>query len=335
MCTFFAPDTACTLLKNFSDSHFCVCEVTWPSCQPLIIVNCYLPPSLDISPLLDKLHTIISILPHNNIIILGDFNFHSPCGIVKAQTTAKTLLEHFILENELTLVNTPQSLTTFDGAVGQSNVDITLFRLLDFRIQNWRVTNDICSSDHNLIIFDTVPLRINLTPSLSIDRLFFSKSSWKKIATTIRDFTPPSSPADIPAFINDLFSIASLNSTLRTSKSNSKILWTPELLNLRSQVLSKFAKNRNPLNLSKFRKARNSYCAALRKAKLQSWQNLLTSHKGVCGLAYPYSTNIPKPKAISGTSLVLGPIPDSSNFLLKCLLFSKIILCKFLDPQSF
>ena len=40
-------------------------------------------------------------------------------------------------------------------------------------------------------------------------------------------------------------------------------------------------------------------------------------------------------KAISGTSLVLGPIPDSSNFLLKCLLFSKIILCKFLDPQSF
>ena len=82
VCTFFAPDTACILLKNFSDSHFCVCEVTWPSCQPLIIVSCYLPPSLDISPLLDKLHTIISILPHNNIIILGDFNFHSPCGIV-------------------------------------------------------------------------------------------------------------------------------------------------------------------------------------------------------------------------------------------------------------
>ena len=68
VCTFFAPDISCTLVRKFSDQYFCVCELIWPFCQPLYLINCYLPPSLPLTPLLDKLHTIICLLPDSNIL---------------------------------------------------------------------------------------------------------------------------------------------------------------------------------------------------------------------------------------------------------------------------
>ena len=293
VCTFFAPDISCTLVRKFSDQYFCVCELIWPSCQPLYLINCYLPPSLPLTPLLDKLHTIICLLPDSNILVLGDFNSHNTLWHSKKTKPRGTLLERFILENGLAIANTPQLLSTFDAAVGQSNIDLTLFSLKDYRIDNWRVTNDICSSDHNLITFNLTAL--HSTPSsspLTINRLFFNKLSWKKIAARIRDFNPaPTSSTEISDNIRTLCSIASSNSSSRPCKNGPKIFWSPFLKKLRSNVRylrSKFAKNHNPQTLSAFRSARNSYCAALRKAKLQSWNDLLSTHNGTWNLAYRY-----------------------------------------------
>ena len=106
VCTFFAPDISCTLVRKFSDQYFCVCELIWPFCQPLYLINCYLPPSLPLTPLLDKLHTIICLLPDSNILVLGDFNSHNTLWHSKKTKTRGTNQKNVIENNEYKENNT-------------------------------------------------------------------------------------------------------------------------------------------------------------------------------------------------------------------------------------
>ena len=246
---------------------------------------------------------------------MGDFNAHSTLWHCKDSNIRGVLLERFILENALTLANTPQTLPTFDGAVGHSNIDLTLSRLADFHVQNWRVVDDICSSDHNLLIFDLISHRLSSIPAITSNRLFFSKSSWKKIAIAIRNLSfSLSNAADVSSLIKDVSLIATNNSSSRTNINSRKIFWTPDLIKLRSQVRHfryAFARHRDPATLSAFRKSRNAYCAALRKAKLSAWLDLISSCTSAWGPAYRYNFKRSQRGLASISDAALCPLSNS------------------------
>ena len=61
-------------------------------------------------------------------------------------------MEEFIAVHNLKVENTEQELSTFHGAQGQSNIDITLTNGRNgLRTYNWKVIGDATISDHNLI----------------------------------------------------------------------------------------------------------------------------------------------------------------------------------------
>ena len=315
-CILTSAETSCTLLPELSDSLICVCETQIASSPPLFVVNCYLPSSVPIDHLLERIQTIACLLSVHDIIVAGDFNAQSPSWFSQRVNSRGCAVETMLCESGFSVHNSPQSLTTFEAAVGRSNIDLTLSSLNRFTIINWKVTDDISCSDHNLISFSVEILTPRVEVSIP-SRAFFTKSNWKEISKQIKKLVPRyNSQREIQDTMLAIKQIAYNNWSSRPLRSSQGFLWTPSLLKLRSSVRylrSKFSRDRDKNTLRKFRTMRNTYVTALRKAKFDAWFAVACRNNSPWGLAHKSAFGrLPKKRALQG-DISLNFLTNANN----------------------
>jgi len=128
--------------------------------KAITICSLYLPPNtpLDLNELFDLVTQLTS-----PILLLGDFNAHSPlCGGSALDNRGK-IIEDFINKSNLCLLN-KKSATCIHPATGsQTSINLSICDpslVLDL---SWTVHDDLCSSDHYpLIIKSNKPIPLSL-----------------------------------------------------------------------------------------------------------------------------------------------------------------------------
>ena len=105
---------------------------------------------------LDRLPAkLIELMEHRDkaVIIGMDSNAHSTMWNCDETNSRGEIVEHFIVQHNLQVLNTGTT-RTFCSGVGSSIIDITLCST-DFLglIQNWHVEKSFCFSDHRRISF--------------------------------------------------------------------------------------------------------------------------------------------------------------------------------------
>ncbi|XP_071033721.1 uncharacterized protein [Parasteatoda tepidariorum] len=112
----------------------------------------YIPPTEDLSPMLDKLQYYIYKYSDYGFIINGDFNAKSTLWGNSNDQRGNQLLDLIFLL-DLDTVNDPNSPATFQSTTGQSWIDLTL-TANNIELKNWRVSDQETLSDHRLILME-------------------------------------------------------------------------------------------------------------------------------------------------------------------------------------
>ena len=138
------------------------------------LCSLYLPPSTPINE--TSLNDLITQLP-SPFILAGDFNGHSVmCGC--DDTNQRGLqLENFISNNSLSFMNDNKSKTYLHPATGSySSIDLTLCSPVLLPNFIWKVTEDLCGSDHFPITFTFTQPSSSVQPQ----KWKLSKANWNK-----------------------------------------------------------------------------------------------------------------------------------------------------------
>ncbi|GBN11689.1 Putative protein in type-1 retrotransposable element R1DM [Araneus ventricosus] len=121
--------------------------------KSVLVVSVYSPPKEDFRTTLSELDNCLT-LPHDRIIICGDFNAKSPVwGGQEEDERGRQLLE-FILARSLVVLNDDGSLPIFDGHQGNSWIDVSICDPLLFdNVSKWKVDLEPTGSDHKSVSF--------------------------------------------------------------------------------------------------------------------------------------------------------------------------------------
>lgn len=124
------------------------------SVNSFILLNLYLSPSCDILKRLVYVHSILQQYRDTSIVLCGDFNCRSKkFGDVKSNRRGR-MLEEFVMNNGLTLINNSSS-ATFVSTTGTSLIDLMFVNIPAFKeltIENWKLHSSfLTTSDHCLI----------------------------------------------------------------------------------------------------------------------------------------------------------------------------------------
>lgn len=119
----------------------------------LTVISIYCPPQQYIPNELLNLQNVINLYKEN-LIICGDFNCRSTTWNDVINDNKSAYLEEFIINNNLTIQNSPNTAPTFKTPNGQSFIDLTLSSAnISNNISNWAVSENLIQSDHNAITF--------------------------------------------------------------------------------------------------------------------------------------------------------------------------------------
>ena len=171
-CAIYIHDTVNYKLLNISDKleYLRVC-IQFDSFEATI-VNFYNPPDTAIH--IDTLNEFLSQPCNKNIIILGDFNSHNPIwGSCKTDNNG-TLLQDFMENNDLVLLN--------DGSPTRYDVARNIYSAIDLSIVtssiankcHWQVLPDKFDSDHFLISIELVVNNNNNKYNINTRNVFAS-----------------------------------------------------------------------------------------------------------------------------------------------------------------
>lgn len=117
------------------------------------------------------------------------------------------LIADFIIENDLHLVNNPNSLTTFESTNGRSWIDLTVANTeMAKNISEWNVLNEPSGSDHNYIkikAFDNFKTKVKQLTQKGQQRVLDNLKNDRWIREMENDGTPPH--ADVKDIIDTLY----------------------------------------------------------------------------------------------------------------------------------
>ncbi|XP_023241566.1 uncharacterized protein LOC111639848 [Centruroides sculpturatus] len=230
------------LHKQHSSEHI-VCIETIINNNSLIIINVYCPYNNNIHSFLDHLQDTINNLQNNNLLLVGDFNSHSPAWGGDRQDNRGDALENFLATNNLILVNDPFSPPTFFSSRGQSWIDITTASLdRSNLITNWKVLQDVSLSEHAYLHFEmTTSTNIrDIDPSL---RYNLSCADWEGFTHFLQTKLTIYNPLDLEDahnFINNSINNITTACNLfipRTSLHRKTVpWWNTDLTGMRNHV---------------------------------------------------------------------------------------------------
>jgi len=138
-------------LAQYDTPHL-VCLQVMSDREDFYIINIYCQFMLSF---MDQIEKIINSLHSNNYIIAMDSNAKSNLWFANKTDERGRIVEDFLIDNKLHVVNTPSRAPTYLTTIGQSNIDVTFAsETMRRKCTNWEVSDACTTSDHNLILFE-------------------------------------------------------------------------------------------------------------------------------------------------------------------------------------
>lgn len=271
---------------NISSSLLAIAvEIDFPS--KITLVSIYVSPSHQSNQSNQTLKSRLSKLLDeikSPVLLMGDFNGHSTLWGSNSNDPRGLLLEQFIDESGLTLLNNG-SPTRISPSSGESSaLDLSICSHTLTSQLSWSVHDDCCSSDHLPIV-----ISLNRTPPITScrPRWKYELADWTNYQNEVFTHFTSNPPSNTNDFINCLFEIAK-HHIPRTSGSpgrKSVPWWNPDVrsaIKLRRKklrALQRMAKGdrKDSVTHSEFKAARNAARATISQAKKESWDKFVSS----------------------------------------------------------
>ena len=244
----------------------------------ITICSIYLPPTTTFNQ--NELTDLLLQLP-SPVLLMGDFNGHNPLWGGSTLDTRGKLVEDFVNNNNLCVLN-DRSSTFLSSATGsRSSIDLTICDpslMLDLA---WSVYDDLCGSDHYPIV-----TKINKpTCHPSVQRWKLQKADWPAYHDLCEqylnnfNFSDINDPMDL--FTTQLLTIA--EKTIPKTKATPQHLTKPwfnenckAAISDRKRALKQFTLQPTTNNLINFKMVRAKTRRLIRETKRLSWQNYVS-----------------------------------------------------------
>lgn len=298
--------------------------------RQIIISSAYMPSEIDILPPSPELINLCNFCKTKNLPLLigSDANSHHLVwGSTNTNPKGEALFD-FIISSNLMVLNKGKE-PTFINSIIQEVLDISLCSMhIAHLIKDWRVSNDILTSDHRCIKFhintDKAERKVirnpkntdwtlfnqlleeNLTP---INGPIRSKSELDKVTEVLVD--------ELLRFYHQVCPFQSFK------EGRSAAFFNTNIKKLRRNVRKAFnaAKSLDPALINFRRKAQKVYSNALRRSKRISDQQLLNSTTSISGTAKLLKSLSKDPMcSIGSLKLPSGEFTDSPEATLRHLL---------------
>ena len=119
-------DAVDILVSVGDENEHIICFKVMTGNSDLIIINAYCQHSLPLEGFLDKIGRILSNCQTEKVLITMDSNARSEVWFDRITDGKGVLLEEFIYEQDLTILNKPNNPPTFMSESGETNIDIKL-----------------------------------------------------------------------------------------------------------------------------------------------------------------------------------------------------------------
>ena len=273
----------CNLLlcSSYSSRDMTTCQTLLDDGKEVYIVSVYcditqqsLPAELD-KLLLEK--------PDANIIIGMDANSHSPMWGCNETNKRGEMMEDFIMDHNLQVCNRGNK-ATFVARGAETIIDVTLCTSNSVnRVINWEVKDPLHFTDHRRVVFYLVMERQQTKKGWNL-----KDTDWEKFRHLMgpkdknlrshRFWTPDTVDYELKLFYSDVNdALSKVCKKVRAGRSATNPWWNEELTDLRREARKwekKAMKHKgDELIWATYRRARNDFTMATRKAKRLAWKS--------------------------------------------------------------
>jgi hypothetical protein len=141
------------LIHQMSEEDIIVVEITHGN-KNFIAVSIYLDIGKDITEDLNKINNILQLAKGKGLLVAIDSNARSNMWHNVITNKRGRLLEEFVIENRLHIINEESRLTTFESSRGNSNVDLTLTdNKMVALVKRWQCNEQESFSNYRIITF--------------------------------------------------------------------------------------------------------------------------------------------------------------------------------------
>ena len=250
--------------------------------REITICSVYIPPSFSLK--IEHLDSLLKQLP-SPYLLLGDFNGHNILWGNKENNSRGELIENFITNNDICLMNDKSNTYMHDPTGSFSSIDLSFCHPSLFLDLNWSVCKDQHHSDH-------FPIIIKSNTSTVEDhypKWKLNKANWevfKSLCTdtiTLESFKDSSDPlSDFTSSLIDISSKCIPKTSTNPTKSNP---WyndeCKEAIKTRKKALNKFKKYPTKDNLNEVKVFRAKARRTIKISKRKSWRSYVSkiNHK--------------------------------------------------------
>ena len=245
--------------------------------RTITICSVYLPPNSTLNPV--DLNKLVDQLPEP-FLLLGDFNGHHPLWGCADSNTRGNIIENFIGQNDLCLLNDKTSTYLHPATGHYSSLDLSICSptlLLDY---SFAVHDDLCGSDHFPIFLSNGSTPIPKPPP----RWKFSKADWGMFTYLCNSKLTPENFQDIEdpieTFSSTLLSIAEECIPKTSTNSKRSVPWFDDdcknAIKERRAAVRKFSINPTSENLQFVKIFRAKARRTVRQAKKKSWESYVS-----------------------------------------------------------
>lgn len=304
-------------LKTFATSYSTFAKIQFCA-KTFIFISAYCSPTSDLSNQLAHMQDFFIKVKPQNCIIGMDSNAKSKIWFSDCEDNRGELIEDFISQNDLLVLNNNENMPTFHtirgDVIAESFIDITIANVNSSAlITHWQVLTEDSLSDHRYIYFtinDTIP-RIEHRSTVKFNT---KSANWETFANLWRPHVQHhiklieniANASQLNAYVNtfDLLltqiCFKSMSKVSQNNKhSNSNNRWTQELSECRLKVNNARRRyqrcqteNRRELKLA-YLSLKNIYIKLIDKQKINSWNNFIeeSTRDNAWGLVYKIANN--------------------------------------------
>lgn len=270
----------------------------------LVIGSQYVRPKSDLAEGIKEWSTQADQLRQLPLVIGGDYNAASPAWGSPAMNARGRTLSDLLTQHDLTTLNDPLSLPTFEARRAKGWPDLTIGNSTGSHlVREWQVLEDESFSDHNFITF-----RIDTKPVRAVQKRFKTKhANWTQFKQSIRptlgklaqDLARVADTAKLEELTVELQ--GTIQNTCRQTLKRKRFgktpkidWWSPELAtkrNLLTALRRRAKRSDEPLKeaiLLTIRRERAHYKKMMLTSKLRAWRSLCTKQHATFGHAFQF-----------------------------------------------
>ena len=246
--------------------------------KEITFCSIYIPPSYSLRS--EQLTSLLQQLP-SPYMLVGDFNGHNVLWGSNDNDPRGELIEDFITENDICLMN-DKSNTYLDSGKGTfSSLDLSLCHPSLYLDYEWSVCEDQHGSDHFPILIESVQTHgEDHNPKWKLHKadwdLFNNLCNESLTDTSLSDSSDP-----ITDFTSSLIAISEKCIPKTATNPKKSIPWynddCKEAIKQRKDTLSKFCKFPTHVNLNTYRNSRAKARRTIKSAKRKSWRAYVSS----------------------------------------------------------